>query len=172
MRQEPPTLTQYRSHRLRRLPRLGLAAAIALGAVSGAALWQYQESQRAHARAERAEARAAGLSAVLAAPDTRISSRKMHGGGTGTVIVSKQRDRAAFLSSGLPALPDGKVYQLWFADAGTMRSAGIIDDATRDGTVLMDGPVRSASGVGLTVEPAGGSPSPTSDPLVVMAFPA
>lgn len=35
----------------------------------------------------------------------------------------------------------------------------------------MDGPVGEAGGMGITVEPAGGSPQPTSDPLVEMALP-
>ncbi|TXS34992.1 anti-sigma factor, partial [Streptomyces sp. t39] len=40
------------------------------------------------------------------------------------------------------------------------------------GAVMMEGPVDGASGMGITLEPAGGSPRPTSAPLAVMDFPA
>ncbi|MBH0245536.1 anti-sigma factor, partial [Streptomyces cavourensis] len=37
--------------------------------------------------------------------------------------------------------------------------------------VLLDGPVDRATGMGITVEPAGGSAEPTSDPVALMDFP-
>jgi len=38
--------------------------------------------------------------------------------------------------------------------------------------VLLQGAVDGADGMGITVEPAGGSPEPTSPPVAVMDFPA
>lgn len=63
------------------------------------------------------------------------------------------------------------MYQLWFDDRGTMRSAGLIDRAATSDTALLDGPVDGASGMGITVEPAGGSTQPTSAPLALLTFP-
>jgi anti-sigma-K factor RskA/sigma-70-like protein len=62
-----------------------------------------------------------------------------------------------------------RLYELWYADGGTMRPAGLLDggDAT---TVLMDGKVDRATAMGVTVEPDGGSPQPTSDPLLLIPF--
>lgn len=42
-----------------------------------------------------------------------------------------------------------------------MRPAGFIG---QDGTVLIDGDTAGAGAVGLTLEPAGGSPQPTTTP--------
>ncbi|MFC9820071.1 anti-sigma factor domain-containing protein [Streptomyces erythrochromogenes] len=41
-----------------------------------------------------------------------------------------------------------------------------------DGTVPLQGGAATATAVGLTVEPAGGSSRPTTDPLLLMALPA
>jgi hypothetical protein len=38
--------------------------------------------------------------------------------------------------------------------------------------MLLDGPIDGATGMGITVEPAGGSPQPTTEPVGLMEFPA
>ncbi|WP_327685109.1 anti-sigma factor [Streptomyces sp. NBC_00467] len=174
-RQQPPRVTRLHAgrRRSRGLSRFVLAACLAAAAAfGGVSFWQHQEAQDARRAAHRAEQQTAELAAVLAAPDARVSSTKLQDGGRGTVVVSKSRNQAAFLVSGLPRPPAGKVYQLWFNDGGTMRPAGLMDPATADNALLMDGPVNAASGMGVTVEPAGGSPKPTSDPVALMNFPA
>jgi anti-sigma-K factor RskA len=88
------------------------------------------------------------------------------------VVVSRIRNTAAFLASGLPEPPEGKVYQLWFADGGSMRSAGLMDEAGDTGAAMLEGTLDGASGIGITVEPAGGSAQPTSDPLALLTLPA
>jgi anti-sigma-K factor RskA len=76
-----------------------------------------------------------------------------------------------FVVSGMARPPGGKVYQLWFDDGGTMRSAGLMDPDRSDQAVLMRGGVARASGMGITVEPDGGSKQPTTTPIALMAFP-
>ncbi|MCS0634856.1 anti-sigma factor [Streptomyces sp. LP05-1] len=154
----------------RRLPRLALAACLAAAAAfGGIAVWQHQVADRAEERADRSVAEAAELARVLAAPDARTASGELKDGARATVVVSRSRNQAVFVASGLPELPSGKTYQLWFADGGTMRPAGLVG---ADGALLMRGEVGAATGMGVTVEPAGGSDRPTSPPLAVMALPA
>ncbi|MFD7749865.1 anti-sigma factor domain-containing protein [Streptomyces sp. NPDC059698] len=150
-----------------------LAACVAAAAAfGGVAVWQNQVAQDARQEADRAQLRNERLVRVLSAPDARTSSGGLTGGAHGTVVVSRSLDRAVFLASGMERPPSGKVYQLWFDDAGTMRSAGLMDPRTGDDAVLLDGPVGRASGMGITVEPAGGSAGPTSAPVALMEFPA
>nr|WP_240968851.1 anti-sigma factor [Streptomyces sp. HNM0575] len=158
---------------LRALPRFALAACLALAAASGGvAVWQYRAAQDAHEQAERSQRQQQELARVLAAPDARTTGRgELPGGASGTVVVSRDRDRAAFLTSGLDAPPRGKVYQLWFADGKKMRSAGLMESAGGSEAVLMEGNVGRASAMGVTVEPAGGSPQPTTQPLALMKLP-
>lgn len=164
-RQQPPLRRGIVALRRRALP-LALAACLAGGlALGGAALWQ-REQARESARAVH-ELR--DLTDVIAAPDARTVTGRSASGARATVVVSAARDRAAFLSSGLPAAPAGKTYQLWFADGGGMRPAGLVPG---DGGTLMSGPVGRATAVGLTLEPAGGSARPTSQPLMLMSLAA
>jgi anti-sigma-K factor RskA len=177
-RQVPPRIPHQgrravRARRGRALSRFALAACLAaFAALGGVAVWQHQEARDAREEAQRSQRQAEELASVLAAPDASVSTAKLPEGARGTVVVSRDRNKAAFLTSGLPKPPQGKVYQLWFSDDGTMRSAGLMDPAATDNAVLMDGPVNAASGMGITVEPAGGSSEPTSDPLALVNLPA
>lgn len=157
----------------RRLPRLVLAACLcAVAALGGVTAWQYQDARDARRQADQAAGQAArqaqDLAAVLAAPDARIVKGRTAGGAVATVVVSRTRDKAAFFASGMPALPRGRIYQLWFADGTAMRPAGLL---RHDGGLVMDGALAGAGGMGLTIEPSGGSPQPTSRPLLLLRLP-
>ncbi|MFF4814386.1 anti-sigma factor domain-containing protein [Kitasatospora sp. NPDC001309] len=170
-RTAPPAVDARRPGPLRRgLPRLALAACLALAVgAGGVAVQQHQEADRARARAtalQQAQDQVAGL---LAAPDARTATGAAAGGaGVGTVVWSPSRDRAAFLASGMPAPGAGSTYQLWFNDSGTMRPAGLLPGS--DGALLLSGPLDGASGIGVTVEPAGGSAHPSSAPVMLLSF--
>ncbi|NUK73831.1 anti-sigma factor [Streptomyces lunaelactis] len=171
-RQDPPRVSR-RARPGRALSRFALAACLAAAAgLGGVAVWQHQEVQDARQEAQRSQRHAEELASVLSAPDARVTTGKLTDGATGTVVVSRARNKAAFLASGMPKPPQGKVYQLWFSDGGKMRPAGLMDPAAATSAVLMDGPVGAAVAMGITVEPAGGSPQPTSDPLALLNFPA
>ncbi|SDK14865.1 anti-sigma factor [Streptomyces indicus] len=175
VRQEPPRVAVRGRLQTwaRGLPRFALAACVAAAAgFGGIALWQYEAAEDARTQARQVRESADELAAVLTAPDAETAVGELTGGARGTVVVSRARDRAAFLASGLPALPDGKVYQLWFDDGDAMRPAGLLGGTGSGQAVLLDGRIDGAGGMGLTVEPAGGSPQPTTEPLGVMPFPA
>ncbi|WP_415942895.1 anti-sigma factor domain-containing protein [Streptomyces sp. 067-1] len=155
------------------LARWALAACLAAAAgLGGTAAWQHERAQDAGERAARAEQRAETLAGVLAAPDAESRTARLADGASGTLVVSARQDRAVFLASGMAEPPSGKVYQLWFDDHGTMRPAGLMDPGSTSQAVLMEGPVDGAAGVGITVEPAGGSKQPTSDPIALLSVPA
>ncbi|GGZ56376.1 hypothetical protein GCM10010387_57980 [Streptomyces inusitatus] len=178
VRQENPRTAPLRRTAARSLP--GRAAAlshwvaaaclVAAAGLGGAALWQHQEAERAQDRARAASVRLDRLAEVLGAPDARTHRASLPGGAGGTVVVSRERDGAVFAADGMARPPAGKVYQLWYDDAGTMRPAGLLDPERSTEAVLMAGPVDGAKGMGVTVEPAGGSPRPTSAPLMAIAF--
>jgi anti-sigma factor RsiW len=173
----PPTVPLPRSARsaarARGLSRWALAACLAAAAaLGGTTVWQHDRAQDARQQAQRAERRTDAVASVLGAPDARTRSAKLADGARGTVVVSRSLDEAVFIASGMAEPPAGKVYQLWFDDAGTMRSAGLMDPGRTTEAVLMEGSVDGASGMGVTVEPAGGSAEPTSSPVALMALPA
>ncbi|MFJ9176244.1 anti-sigma factor domain-containing protein [Streptomyces sp. NPDC102360] len=155
------------------LSRWALAACFAAAAaLGGTAVWQHQRAEDAQEQARQADQDNDRIAAVLAAPDAKSDSAQLGDGANGTVVVSKSQDRSVFIASGMAHPPQGKVYQLWYDDDGTMRSAGLMDTTRSDQAVLLSGGVDGASGMGITVEPAGGSKRPTTDPVALMRLPA
>ncbi|MDG9715717.1 anti-sigma factor [Streptomyces sp. DH24] len=178
VRQEPPRTDEpVRSRwtvavRARRASQWALAACVAaVAAFGGLAAWQQDQADQARTRAERAEARAEGITAVLAAPDARTTTARLADGASATVVVSRSLNQGVFVPAGMGRPPSGKVYQLWLDDHGTMRSAGLMDPDRPGQAVLLRGPVEKASGLGITVEPAGGSARPTSAPIALVTLP-
>ncbi|MET9403232.1 anti-sigma factor [Kitasatospora sp. NPDC002965] len=152
----------------RHWPKLALAASVAVAAtLGGVAVHQHDEARQARARADRLVEQQAALGSLFTAPDVRTTSATA-GTGKATVVWSESRGRAGLLAAGMPALPPDRTYELWFDDAGTMRPAGLLPAGT--GAVLLDGPIAGAAGVGVTVEPAGGSPHPTGAPVMLLPF--
>ncbi|SEL17795.1 anti-sigma factor [Streptacidiphilus jiangxiensis] len=182
VRQEPPKVDlpaprpSAEPSRVRRGARFALAASIAAAVgLGGVAAWQYERAQDAHQQAQQAQAETAQIAAVLSAPDAHATVGAVAGAGQGaraTVVTSRTENRAVFLTPGLPDLPSGHTYQLWFNDAGVMRPAGLVTPGAADQTILLKGPIGPASGMGITVEPVGGSLHPTTAPIALMPFAA
>ncbi|MFD5074223.1 anti-sigma factor domain-containing protein [Streptomyces sp. NPDC058371] len=178
VRQEPPRATTPRTrgsglrYSTRGAGRWALAACLAAAALGGVATWQHQEARQARQEVGRAQAEAERLAAVLTAPDARTHTARLPDGARGTVVVSKSLNRAVFTASGLASLPEGKTYELWFSERGSMRPAGLLDAHRADQAVVMDGPVGGAGGMGITVEPAGGSATPSLPPVGLISFAA
>ncbi|MFD5742606.1 anti-sigma factor [Streptomyces massasporeus] len=155
----------------RRLPPLMIAACLAAAtALGGVAIWEHNRAEDAVVQEQQARRQADELAAVVGASDA-VSRRIPLRGASATLVVSRAYDKAVVVAAGMSAPPKGKVYQLWYAQDGTMRPAGLMDtDRTRQ-TVALSGSANSASAVGITVEPAGGSDHPTSAPLAVVNLP-
>lgn len=102
---------------------------------------------------------------VIAAPDVRSSRVEVAGGGEATVYVSRSVGRVAVVAERVPPPPSGKTYQLWFENAaGSMVPAGFMSE---NGPVALGVGPPDAKAVGMTLEPAGGSPAPTTAPLLL-----
>ncbi|MEU3469261.1 anti-sigma factor [Streptomyces sp. NPDC006687] len=175
VRQLPPRIPAPTAHpasggmlRRRAVP-LALAACVAAAALGGLAAWQRQNGQDLKQQTRQVQRQLDAVSAVLAAPDARTVHGRASNGAVTTVVTSGRQNKAVFSAAGLPAPAEGRTYQLWLDHGGTMRPAGLID---HDGTVVLTGSPADAAAVGLTLEPAGGSPRPTTDPLLLLPLPA
>ena len=79
-----------------------------------------------------------------------------------------------FIATGLPALPAGDIYQLWFVLPDAPVSAALIEpDLGGEATVRLEVPdtVTLPAVMAMTVEPAGGVPAPTGE-LYLLGQPA
>jgi anti-sigma-K factor RskA len=171
-RQLPPAAIGH--HSRNRWPGLVARPGWLVAAVSVAAAAVLVVAQvHAQHQLEQARSRAAAVAAVLAAPDARAVTQATSAGGTATVVFSLRRHSMIFTSAGLPALPSGKVYELWLLGPPRVRPAGLLASAVagRSGPVLSRG-LRHGDEVGLTVEPDGGTRVPTTKPILVIKLPS
>jgi hypothetical protein len=109
------------------------------------------------------------LALVLSSPQVKVLSHQVIKGGTATVVLAASRHELAVATSGLPALPAGKVYQLWLIHGTQAVSAGLLPAEVSGQTraVLATG-VASGDALGLTVEPAPGAKAPTKPILLAL----
>jgi anti-sigma-K factor RskA len=82
-------------------------------------------------------------------------------GGAGSVRV--QGSSATMDASGMAPAPAGHTYEVWVIRNGTPRPAGVFERGS--GSVPVSGEVAPGDVIAVTVEPAGGSPQPTSAPV-------
>ena len=151
------------ARRWAQMPRLVGAVAVASVAVAvGLGITQISTQHQL----DTVQASNAAITRVVQAPDARIE-KKATAGGTVTVVFSSQRDAAVITTSKLTSLPSGRVYQLWVMSSAGARSAGLVSQPDQASQVLAAG-VRSGDKIGMTVEPAGGTSTPTTTPVLVV----
>ncbi|MFD3588311.1 anti-sigma factor domain-containing protein [Streptomyces sp. NPDC058683] len=116
--------------------------------------------------AERAQSRE--IAHVLAATDARATSGKDAQGRSIGAVVSASEGQAVVTLSGYGALSKGRVHQLWLMRPHVQpRSLGLFK---ADTPLVATGLDKSATSLAVTVEPAGGSAQPTSQPVVQLAL--
>lgn len=109
-------------------------------------------------------------SQVLHASDRRHSSVESDAGWTASVWHSDTQHRAVIVTTKMPPPPDGMVYQLWLDQpVSGMVPAGLMSGAANE-TRVLDGDAATANRAGITLEPAGGSLRPTSEPIAEFDF--
>jgi anti-sigma-K factor RskA len=150
------------ARRARRRRWTGLAAAVA--AVVAVAV-PTTVAVRATQEQSRLQEQADAIAQMLEDPDATILHGEVTGGGQASVLAAG--GDLYFRASDLPDAGDDRDYQLWVVeDDGEVVSAGVLDvDDGRTSRLLQDEP---GVGLAVTVEPAGGSVQPTSDPVVAL----
>jgi anti-sigma factor RsiW len=175
-RQLPPEVKSHARGRRARAPRARVPwvpwlSGVAAAAVVVAVLFGYAQ---AHTEQELSQARAQSqaIALVLSAPQVKLLTHATTKGGVATVVLAADRHEMVVTTSGLPALPAGKVYQLWLIGTKKTVSAGLLPSATSGQTrpVLASGVVKGDT-LGLTVEPAPGTAQPTTTPILALPLP-
>lgn len=112
--------------------------------------------------------------AMLAYPTTRALAFEQNGV-SGSVLVDKQRNLVAVFAWNLVPAPAGKSYQMWLIDPkGDRTSGGFITPETGYPFVMAvvssPQPLTGFTGIGVTLEPVGGSPKPTGPKILRVDF--
>ncbi|KMO74733.1 anti-sigma factor [Mycolicibacterium obuense] len=100
---------------------------------------------------------------IFAAPDVRTVSGDIPGGGTATVVFSRERDSGVLVMNNVTPPKAGTVYQMWLVAADGPHSAGTMDaGAVTPSTTAVLPDLGSSQSLAFTVEPPGGSKEPTT----------
>ncbi len=130
------------------------------------------ERARVEAELTQAQEHDQALAQILGAPHVTLLSHSTSKGGVAVVVLDAATRKLVVATSGLPALPAGQVYQLWLIGPAKTVSAGLLPTAQAGVTtpVVATGIVKGDK-LGLTVEPAGGSKQPTTNPIIALPLP-
>ncbi|WP_269937395.1 anti-sigma factor [Arthrobacter sp. HY1533] len=159
--------TQSRS---RWVPAISAAAALAIFAGVGVGGWvagQNSSDTEMKQQLAQAQAQQQAMLAIMSSPDAKMATTTLSDGGTVTVASSGKANKAAVMVDGMPPLPEGKTYELWFISAAGAVPAGLMDSPKAPAMQVLNGELGGATHIGITVEPAGGSAKPTTTPILV-----
>ncbi len=159
----PPVVSTSHSRRRRWAPFLAAAAAAVIVGGVGVTWQPWNDDDPGTSVTLTATER------VLQAPDAEEFSLEIDGA-SATVVRSRSEGKAVLVTKDMPPPPDGKVYQAWLQDdTGHLSPAGLMPEGT-DNTIVLTGDATEATGVGITVEPAGGSEIPKTSPIAMFEF--
>jgi len=136
----------------------GLAAAAALALVAiGMFAWNasLQEENRTLQGELEGQQKSYALQSTGAAQEVRGE------------VVRLGDERAVLVADDLPSPPEGETYEAWILREDVPEPAGLFEpNDTGSAAAPLEGSIEGADAVAVTVEPSGGSSSPTSDPLM------
>lgn len=150
---------------------LSAAAGVLLvttAALGGWAVGISNDQERTEQRLQALAEQQTQVMSVLTAPDAKVIPGRMPDGAAVTIALSAQADKGAVITHDLPQLEQDRTYELWLISDEGAQPAGLIqaDAAGQTSMSLLEG-VSGATHLGITVEPAGGSPQPTTDPIML-----
>ena len=159
----PASLEPRRAERARRASlRQWLAGAAAAAVLAtGGLVWHPWSS-------DTSSVQLTATQQVLQAKDAQRFEAKI-GNATATVVRSISLKKAVIVTANMPATPAGKAYELWLKQGPALVKAGLMPTGPSN-TVLVQGDAASATGLGITIEPASGSDTPTLPPVTLISF--
>lgn len=150
------------------LPMASAAAAVVLLAVMATALLRQQsELSRLRAQVQAQQQAQQEVQRLLASPGVQ-TARMESDGIQASMLMAPDSAKAYVVLSGLPALPEGRDYQVWLGTDAGPTSAGVFH-ASGQANMVVSGsePLKSYKWIGITQEPSGGSPAPTTKPILM-----
>jgi anti-sigma-K factor RskA len=106
-------------------------------------------------------------SELTSASDVQHRTARTAGGVTVSVYWSATLGASGVVVQGAEA-PAGKSMQLWRMEGGKATSAGLWHPPAGADHQVIRGGMHKGQTFGITIEPAGGSKQPTSDPVVAI----
>jgi anti-sigma-K factor RskA len=138
----------------------GALAAVVVAAFVGLLVWNFVLLNRLDGESDLER---------LAQSATSVTALQTADGETaGSVIYFDDEKTAVVVGAGMEQLGDDRTYQLWAIDGGAPQSIGLMEPG-EDGSATVTVPFDAGAStvLAITIEPAGGSPAPTTDPVMI-----
>jgi anti-sigma-K factor RskA len=93
-------------------------------------------------------------------------------GGTGAEqgaraeLVTLEGDQAVLVVEDMPPAPKNKTYQIWVIKGDVPKPSGLFEPSEDSVAAVVETPLEGADAIAVSVEPDGGSPQPTTDPML------
>ncbi len=81
-------------------------------------------------------------------------------------VVVLEGGRAVLIAQNMPPVPEDRTMQIWVIEDDVPRPGGLFEPEGKMVAAAITHPLRGADAIAVTVEPDGGSPEPTSDPML------
>jgi anti-sigma-K factor RskA len=131
---------------------LGAAALLVIGLLSWNLLLQTQirdlQSQASH------DSRLVALEGSGAARQAKVEVMILH------------NERAVLMAEDMPPVPENKTFQIWVIENDVQKPGGLFETGEEWVVTSIETPLDGADIIAVTVEPEGGSPQPTTDPML------
>ena len=149
---------------------LGAAALLVIGLLSWNVLLQNQVEDL-QAEVQSAQGQVDDLQAqVRDAQANQTQTTQLSGTwtdqGADAEVASINEDRIVLVADNLPSVPEGQTCQIWVIKGDVPESSGLFQPGGQETAAPITIPIKKGDTIAVTVEPAGGSKRPTSDPVL------
>jgi anti-sigma-K factor RskA len=86
--------------------------------------------------------------------------------GADAEVASISDDRIVLVADDLPSVPEGQTCQIWVIKGDVPESSGLFQPGGTETAAPITTPIKKGDTIAVTVEPAGGSEQPTTDPVL------
>jgi anti-sigma-K factor RskA len=149
---------------------LGAAALLVIGLLSWNVLLQNQVKDL-QGEVQSAQGRVNDLQAKVRDAKTQQTQTIQLSGtwanqGADAEVASINEDRIILVAHNLPSVPEGQTCQIWVIKGDVPEPSGLFQPGGDEMAAPITTPVKQGDTIAVTVEPAGGSEQPTSDPVL------
>jgi anti-sigma-K factor RskA len=81
-------------------------------------------------------------------------------------VLTLEGDRAVLVVEDMPPVPEGRTYQIWVIEDDVPKPGGLFKPGQDSVAAIVERPLGGGDVIAVTVEPEGGSPQPTTEPML------
>jgi anti-sigma-K factor RskA len=80
-------------------------------------------------------------------------------------VMVLEEDRAVLMAEDMPPMPEDRTFQIWVIEDDVPKPGGLFESKEDPVAIVVEKPLDGADAIAVSVEPEGGSPEPTTDPM-------